>query len=246
MTPGINTEQAEKLDPSNAEQKLEKLQEKEYALTQVVARLPINEELYSNTLAELKVVAQERADAERDYLEIRLKSNPALVLGESDTEKRRIRIRQKLMKALETGEQGETRVEYHTYDGFYVSIDFVLNIHRYFDKVYITYQLISPLSEEQFPEVKTSPKPLEGGGAQSYRVAIGEKHRFYGVPANDNSYILFKFWVEETFVKYDPNEFDDLLKLKEEEDEEKPLLEEKRFVVYGWAPFKVFYKKKVV
>ena len=65
------------------------------------------------------------------------------------------------------------------------------------------------------------------------------------MPANDSSYILFKFWVEETFIKWDPNEFNDLLKI-EEEDNGKPLLEDKRMVVYGWAPFKVFYKKKVM
>lgn len=125
-------------------------------------------------------------------------------------------------------------------------MDFVLNIHRHFDKVYLTYQLISPLSEEQFPEVKTPVRSLDGGGAARFRIAIAEKHRFLGIPANDNSYILFKFWVEETFLKFDPTEFDDLLNINEEEDDGKPMLEEKRFVVYGWAPFKVFYKKKVM
>lgn len=90
---GINAEQAGKLDPSNAEQKLEKLQDKEYALTQIMARLPINDELYANQLSELKVVAQERADVEKDFLEVRLKENPNLVLGEELENKRRIRIR---------------------------------------------------------------------------------------------------------------------------------------------------------
>lgn len=93
LMPGINTEQAGKLDPSKAEQKLEKLQEKEYALTQIMARLPINDELYANQLSELKVVAQERADIEKDFLEVRLKENPNLVLGEELENKRRIRIR---------------------------------------------------------------------------------------------------------------------------------------------------------
>lgn len=93
LTPGINLEQAGKLDPSNADQKLEKIQEKEYALTQVMARLPINDELYANMLSELKVVAQERAEIERDYLEVKLKSDPTVVLGVSDQEKRRERIR---------------------------------------------------------------------------------------------------------------------------------------------------------
>ena len=110
----------------------------------------------------------------------------------------------------------------------------------------MTYQLISPLSEEQFPEVKTAARPLESGGPGTFRIAIAEKHRFYGIPANDNSYILFKFWVEETFVTWDAHEFDDLLKVNEDVDDAKALLEDKRFVVYGWAPFKVFYKKKVM
>ena len=58
-----------------------------------MARLPINDELYANQLSELKVVAQERADVEKDYLEVRLKENPNLVLGEELENKRRIRIR---------------------------------------------------------------------------------------------------------------------------------------------------------
>lgn len=91
--PGINVEQANKLDPTDAEKKLEKLQEKEYALTQIMARLPIDENLYENQLSELKVIAQERADIERDYLEIKLKENPGLVLGESIENKRRANIR---------------------------------------------------------------------------------------------------------------------------------------------------------
>lgn len=147
---------------------------------------------------------------------------------------------------MDTGKQGETRLEYHTYDGFYVSVDFILNIPRRFDKVYVSYQLISPLSEEQFPEVKTPERPVESHGPTKFRIAIAEKHRFFGIPANDNSYILFKFWVEETFITWDPHEFDDLMKINEEEDDEKALLEEKRYVIYGWAPFKVFYKKKVM
>lgn len=72
---------------------MEKLQEKEYALTQIMARLPINDELYANQLSELKVVSQERADVERDFLEVRLKENPNLVLGEELENKRRVRIR---------------------------------------------------------------------------------------------------------------------------------------------------------
>ena len=95
--PGINIEQEGKLNPSNAEQKLEKLQEKEFVLTQIMARLPINDELFANQLSELKVVAQERADVEKDFLEVRLKENPALVLGEEMENKRRVRIRVRLL-----------------------------------------------------------------------------------------------------------------------------------------------------
>lgn len=90
---GINSEQAGKLDPSTSEQKLVKIQEKEQAMTKVMARLPINEELYANMLAELKVVAQERAELERDYLELKLKDNPNAVLGEAENDKRRKRYR---------------------------------------------------------------------------------------------------------------------------------------------------------
>lgn len=90
---GINSEQAGKLDPSTSEQKLVKIQEKEQAMTKVMARLPINEELYANMLAELKVVAQERAELERDYLELKLEDNPNAVLGEAENDKRRKRYR---------------------------------------------------------------------------------------------------------------------------------------------------------
>ena len=90
---GINKEQASNLDPTTLDQKLEKLQNKEFALTKVMARLPLNEELYANMLSELKVVAQERADAEKDYLELKLRDNPNLVLGEAENDKRRNRIR---------------------------------------------------------------------------------------------------------------------------------------------------------
>ena len=90
---GANSEQVQKLDPTQTEQKLEKLQEKELAMTKVMARLPINEELYATMLGELKVVAQERSDVEKDYLEIRLKENPNEVLGEAEQDGRRKRIR---------------------------------------------------------------------------------------------------------------------------------------------------------
>ena len=56
---GANQEQVAKMDPTQTEQRLEKLQEKEEALTKVMARLPINEELYANMLSELKGVAQQ-------------------------------------------------------------------------------------------------------------------------------------------------------------------------------------------
>lgn len=150
------------------------------------------------------------------------------------------------MKALETGKQGEARLEYRPFDGFYVSVDFVLNLPRNFERVYVTYQLISPSSEEQFPEIKTAIRHLESAGPGKYRIAVAEKHRFYSIPANDHSYLMFKFWVEETFVTWDPKEFDDLLAVNEEQTDSKPLLEDKRFVIYGWTPFKVFYKKKVM
>lgn len=89
----INEEQEQNMNPNLAEGRLKKIQEKELALTKVMARLPINEELYANMLAELKVVAQERAEAERDYMELKLKDNPDALLGESEEEKRRKRIR---------------------------------------------------------------------------------------------------------------------------------------------------------
>lgn len=242
---GANTEQVARMDPTQTEQRLEKLQEKEEALTKVMARLPINEELYANMLSELKVVAQERQDAERDYLEIQLKENPDVVLGEAEEGKRRKRIRDKLMKAVETGKKGETRLDYKPFDGFYVFVDFVLDIPRKFDRVYMTYKLVSPSTEESYPEVKTLVKTLDRAGANMYKVAIAEKHRFTGAKPSEDAYLLFRFWVEEMFQKWDPHEFDDLLKIPDE-DPGIPMIEDKRFVVYGWSPFKVFYKKKVM
>lgn len=147
---------------------------------------------------------------------------------------------------MEVAKKGETRLEYRAFDGFYLYVDFVLNIPRKFERVYVTYQLVLPSSEEQFPEVKTQVRPVEYNSVRTYKLAVAEKHRFFGAPPDDGAYILFKFWVEENFIKYDPHEFDDLLNIEEDEANDKPLLEEKRFVVYGWAPFKVFYKKKVM
>ena len=242
---GANQEQVAKMDPTQTEQRLEKLQEKEEALTKVMARLPINEELYANMLSELKVVAQERQDAERDFLEVQLKENPDIVLGEAEESKRRKRIRDKLQKAVETGKKGETRLEYRPFDGFYVFVDFVLNVPRNFDRVYVTYSLVSPSTEESYPEVKTAVKVLERAGANMYKLAVAEKHRFTGAKPSEDAYLLFRFWVEEMFQKWDPHEFDDLLKVPDE-DPGVPLIQDKRFVCYGWTPFKVFYKRKVM
>lgn len=147
---------------------------------------------------------------------------------------------------MEVSKKGEARLEYRPFEGFYLYVDFVLNVPRPFEKVYVSYQLLSPAAEDQFPEVKTPLKSLEVNNSSTFRVAIAEKHRFFGAAADDGAYVLFKFWVEETFVKWDPNEFADLMKVEDEVDSGKPLLEEKRFVVYGWSPFKVFYKKKVM
>ena len=50
---GANAEQVKILDPTKTEIRLQQLQEKEMVLTKVIAKLPINDELYANMMSEL-------------------------------------------------------------------------------------------------------------------------------------------------------------------------------------------------
>lgn len=242
---GANSEQAKALDPTQTEAKMSKLHEQETALTKVMARLPLNEELYVNMLSELKVVARERDEVEKDFLEFKLKENPDFVLQENEQEKRRKRIKEGLSKALETEKKGETKLVYKPIDGFLLYMDYVINIPRFFERVYVTYRLVDD-SQEKYDEVKTSVKALEANNVNTFKMAFAEKHQFFRVQASESAYILFKFYVEDTFITYDQHEFDDVLNIDEETDEVKGILEEKRFVVYGWSPFKLFHRNKLI
>lgn len=145
-----------------------------------------------------------------------------------------------MKKALETKEI-VVKQRYQAYEGFYVYIDHVLNVHRNFEKTYVTYEVVS-FFDDKVPETSTSNKPLDRDVVR-YKRSFAERHHIYGVEISDKTFLLIKFWVEEKFVKFDENEFDDLLNVEEEDPEFKY---EHKYVVYGWAPFKLFYKEKLM
>ena len=90
---GINSEQTGLLDPSNVELRLRDYQEKEDALAKVVSKLPIDDELYGNMMSELEVIAKNRAMAEKEYLEYKLREDPDFAMPEGAFNKRRERAR---------------------------------------------------------------------------------------------------------------------------------------------------------
>jgi hypothetical protein len=53
---------------------------------------------------------------------------------------------------------------------------------------------------------------------------------------------MFQFFVEESFYKFDEKEFDDL---NEVEEEDKPFEFEKKIVLFGWCPLKLFYGERL-
>lgn len=75
-----------------------------------------------------------------------------------------------------------------------------------------------------------------------YKRSFAERHRIYGVSQHDETYLMFKFYVEEKFYKFDEHEFDDILKVEEED---KPFNYEKKIVLFGWCPFKLFYGERL-
>lgn len=111
------------------------------ALTKVVAKLPIDDELYANMLSELKVISGDRAQAEKEYLEFKLREDPDFALPEGAYAKRRERIRNRLNKALDFGEKGEP-IKYKKYDGFYLWVDHIVNIARHFNITYVTVEVV--------------------------------------------------------------------------------------------------------
>jgi hypothetical protein len=116
------------------------LQEKEEALTKVVAKLPIDDELYANMLSELQVISKDRATAEKEFLEFKLREDPDFAMPEGAFAKRRERIRDRLNKVLDFGEKGEIQV-YKKYDGFYLWIDHIVNLPRHFNITFMTVEV---------------------------------------------------------------------------------------------------------
>ena len=85
--------------------------------------------------------------------------------------------------------------------------------------------------------ITTMTQPLQNDTVR-FKRSFAEKHRIYGMSPHDESYLLFKFFVEESFYVIDENEFDDQLKV--EEDGKEPT-KEKQIVLFGWCPLRVFY-----
>ena len=75
-----------------------------------------------------------------------------------------------------------------------------------------------------------------------FKRSFAERHRIFGVVPNNYTYIMFKFFVQEKFLKIDENEFNDLFKVEEVDPE--PQYEDK-IVVYGWCSLKIFYNEKL-
>lgn len=89
----INKEQVDTFNPSETEKNLKDLQEKEAALAKVVSRLPLEGELIDNMMAELQLISKQRLEAEKEFLEFKLREDPDNALGDGQNEKRRERIR---------------------------------------------------------------------------------------------------------------------------------------------------------
>lgn len=62
-------------------------------MAKVISKLPIDDELYENMMAELELVAKDRANAEKEYLEFKLREDPDFAMPEGAFNKRRERIR---------------------------------------------------------------------------------------------------------------------------------------------------------
>lgn len=241
LVPGANLEQKRALDPTKTEQKLWDLQQKEESLTKVLAHLPMNDEHYSNMLSELQLVAKDRSEAEKEFLEFKLREDHDFALGEDAYGLRRERIKKKLLNALETNEKGE-RTTYKVWDGFYLYIDHIMRVHRGFPDAFITVDIFDGLGEYHKP-IKTLSHALVKETDGTFRKTIAERHRIYGLVPNQQTYLMVKLWVQEKIAIYDPNEFDDVMKVEEEDNE--PDYEEK-IVPYGWVPLKLFYKEKLM
>ena len=118
----------------------------------------MDDELYANMLSELQLVATDRANAEKDYLELKLREDPEFILGDKFKNERRERIRGRLMKALDFNEKGE-RLKYNTWDGFYLYIDHIQKIHRNFPETFLSIDIIDA-SGEYHPTINTPNKTL--------------------------------------------------------------------------------------
>jgi hypothetical protein len=116
------------------EEKLNNFKSKEKVATKVLAHLPINEKLYNNQLAHVGWAADQRAEQEKNFLEIKIQENDDFA-EEGDMHARRQKIKDRLKFAMETEEAKDERV-YSLYDGFFLYIDFLLHMPRYFDKCY--------------------------------------------------------------------------------------------------------------
>lgn len=128
------------------------------ALTKVVAKLPIDDELYANMLSELQVISKDRAQAEKEYLEFKLREDPNFAMPEGAYGKRRERIRDRLNKALDFGVKGE-EIRYKKYDGFFLWIDHVVNIARNFDITFVSVDIYDATGDRH-PSIRSLRAPL--------------------------------------------------------------------------------------
>lgn len=118
------------------------------------------------------------------------------------------------MKALDFGEKGET-IKYDRFEGFYLWLDHIINVHRNFSQTYLTFKVIDATGETH-ELMQTMNKPLSKDVAR-FKRSFAERHRIYGVVPHNHTYIMFKFYVEEEFIKFDEEEFKDLLKVEEKD-----------------------------
>ena len=98
---GMNEDQLKELHPSKVEERMLDLQEKEEALAHVISKLPVNDELYGNMLAVLEVIAKDRALAEKEYLEFKLREDPDFAMPQGAFGKRRERVRVRNSRKIE-------------------------------------------------------------------------------------------------------------------------------------------------
>lgn len=144
-----------------------------------------------------------------------------------------------MLKALDFGEKGE-KIKYDRFEGFYLWIDHIINVHRNFPITFLNFQVMDATGETQQLMQTMSKAMLKDN--ERYKRSFAERHRIYGVVPHNHTYIMFQFWVEEKFIQFDKNEFADLLKVEEKDPEFKY---EKKMVVYGWCPLKIFHNEKL-